>query len=274
MRAGTKVWPGSVVVAMLGALAALGAPLAGALAASDDTKNLPKKFKFLGVEVERDIGVYLVTRDVNIRAKPLTKSKRVGRYKMGERIDVVGRAPGAWVAVREDGKDKGFVYEPILLPLIDGTLERDLTGKLVAKGSPPCDYVVSFAGKSAAEGQLFEIADYDVRWSCRGPIEFLTPMFITEAPYQMGQKKVFQISVDILELDDGFEEVFSTTVFYDKSKGEVRFDSVSSKKYGRASAAGKVRADGVEAALKAAVKLAHAAWNKTVWRELAKKGKP
>ena len=125
-----------------------------------------EKLSFLGMQIKPGTGIYLVTKDVNVRAKPMTGSKRVGGFKRGERIKVVGRAPGAWVAVRKSGKDFGFVYEPILLPLIDGTLDKDLTGRIEAKGSPVCDYRVRFEGKSVAEGQLFKFADYEVAWKC------------------------------------------------------------------------------------------------------------
>ena len=232
-----------------------------------------EKLLFLGTQIKADAGTYLVTKDVNVRAKPLTGSKRVGGFKRGDRIKVVGRAPGAWVAVRKGGKDFGFVYEPILLPLIDGTLDKELTGRIKAKGSPACDYRVRFEGKSVAEGQLFKFADYEVAWKCtvgKSKIEFLTPMFMTEAPYQASKKGIYQITIDHLELEDNLEEVISTTVYFKRKKKQVNFDSVSSKKYRKQPAVKEMQADDVAQALVVAVRLSYGAWNKAVWRDLSK----
>ena len=88
-----------------------------------------KDVMFRGVKIKPQVGTYIVLKDVRIRSAPKTKSKKVGLFKAGSRIHVVGRAAFAWVAVRENGKDVGFVYDQVLLPLIDGTLENELTGK-------------------------------------------------------------------------------------------------------------------------------------------------
>jgi len=50
---------------------------------------------FLGTKIKPKPGIYVVTKDVNVRAKPETKSKRVGRFRKGERITTVGKATGA-----------------------------------------------------------------------------------------------------------------------------------------------------------------------------------
>ena len=244
----------------------------GALTAVAQT-TAPEKFQFKGTEVKSLVGTYLVTKDVNVRAKPLTGSKRVGRYKRGDRVEVVGRAKGAWVAVRKDGKDFGFVYEPILMPLIDGTLKDDLSGHVEAKGSPACDYRIHFEGRSAAQGTMFDIADYEVAWACGADdkkFKFETPMFLTEGPYQVSKKPVYQITIDFLELENGTEEVFSSTVLYNKEKGRVSFDSVSIKKYGRTPVVKEWKVKTAPDALNAAVRIVHGAWNKSLWADLGK----
>ena len=229
--------------------------------------------EFLGVKVEPYKGTYIVLKDVSIRALPKTKSKRKGSYKAGRRIQVVGFAPGAWVAVREKGRDVGFVYENVLLPLIDGTLARDLIGKASAKGKPAteCRYIISFEGKSAVEGQVFEIADYDIVWDCnreKRKIKFRTPMFITEAPYPLSQKRVFQITVDVVDLDGGYDEIFSTFILFNMEKGLVLYDGVSNEKYGRVPATKKFPAKTVSQALKGAAQIALQVWNKAAWKDL------
>ncbi len=234
-----------------------------------------ESLEFRGVKVKPYNGTYVVLRDVSIRSLPKTKSKRVGSYKSGRRIQVVGFARGAWVAVREKGRDVGFVYEKVLLPLIDGTLARDLAGKASAKGKPAteCRYIISFVGKSAVEGQVFEIADYDIIWDCtRGKrkIKFRTPMFITEAPYQLSQKRVFQITVDVLDLDRGYDEILSTFVLFNMEKGFVLYDGVSIKKYGNVPATKNVPAKTVPEALKGAAIISLQTWNKAAWADLIK----
>ena len=181
----------------------------------------------------------------------------------------------AWVAVREKGKDVGFVYDQVLLPLIDGTLDNDLKGRASVKGKDGADclYRISFEGKSAVEGQVFEIADYDVLWDCRigsRKVKFRTPMFITEAPYQMGPKRIFQINIDILDLDGGYEEIFSTIVLFNLDKDRIAFDGVSIQKYGRIPPNREAPAQTVPEALEAAVKMSLGAWNKAAWDDLIK----
>ncbi len=234
-----------------------------------------KTLTFRGIKIKPMTGTYIVLKDVRIRAKPKTKSKKLGTFKAGRRIHVVGKAAFAWVAVREKGKDVGFVYDQVLLPLIDGTLDRDLKGRASVKGKdgPDCLYRISFEGKSAVEGQVFEIADYDVLWDCRigsRKVKFRTPMFITEAPFQMGPKRIFQISIDILDLDGGYEEIFSTIVLFNMDKDRIAFDGVSIEKYGKIPPTKEAPAQTVPEALEAAVKMALGAWNKAAWNDLIK----
>ena len=238
-----------------------------------EKKTPPKPMIFMGVKVQPLHGQYLVLKDVNIRARPKTKSKKVGSFKAGKRIDVVARAAGAWVAVREGGKDLGFVYDRILLPLIDGTLKKDLEGKTSVKGGASCQYRIRFEGKSQVEGQVFEIADYDVFWDCldgKRKVKFRTPMFITEAPYQLGTKRIFQISIDVLDIEGGYDDIFSTTLLYDKDKNRVAFDSVSIKKFGQTPVIKEIPAKTVPQALRAAVIITLATWNKSAWKDLIK----
>ena len=228
-----------------------------------EKKTPPKPMIFMGVKVKPLQGQYLVLKDVNIRARPKTKSKKVGSFKAGKRIDVVARASSAWVAVREGGKDLGFVYDRILLPLIDGTLDSDLEGKTSVKGGASCRYRIRFEGKSQVEGQVFEIADYDVYWDCldgKRKVKFRTPMFITEAPYQLGTKRIFQISIDVLDIEGGYDDIFSTTLLYDKDKNRVVFDSVSIEKFGQTPATKDISAKHLPQALRVAVVITLSAW--------------
>jgi hypothetical protein len=96
-------------------------------------------------------------------------------------------------------------------------------------------------------------------------------MFITEGPYQGRQKPVHQITVDILELEGGLEEVFSTHLLWDRSKGEISFDSVNIKKFAHAQPPKAKAASNVSQALRIALELVTSAWASGVWQALAKK---
>ncbi|NQV84579.1 MAG: SH3 domain-containing protein [Rhodospirillales bacterium] len=241
------------------------------------TASAAETVEFRGFKVEPYNGTYVVLNDVSIRAKPETKSERLGSYKAGRRIQVVGFAAGAWVAVREKGRDVGFVYAKVLLPLINGVLSRDLTGQILAKykGEPDtdCRYTIRFEGKSAVEGQVFEIADYDIVWDCnraKRKIKFRTPMFITEAPYQLSQKRIFQITVDVVDLDGGYDEILSTFVLFNMEKSLVIYDGVSIEKYGHPPATKNVAAKTLGQALKGAAEIALQTWNAAAWTDLIK----
>lgn len=232
-----------------------------------------KTITFLGQKVPAYAYAYVVLKDVNVRAKADTKSEKVGSLKEGDHVQSVARTQGGWLAIRDGTTDLGYVHESALLPLIDGTLAKDIRGKTHVKDGPNCDYVIRFEGKSPVEGQPFEIADYDVVWDCLldgHKIGFRTPMFITEAPFQLNQKRVFQINVDVLDLYGGNEDILSTIMLYDQDKDRVVFDSVTLQKYGRVPPAKEAPAKTVAEALDAAARIAVSAWNKSAWSDLIK----
>jgi hypothetical protein len=232
--------------------------------AADDT--------FMGVAVAPISGTYLVLTDVNIRARPKTASKRVGRLSKGSRVDAVGRPKdAAWLAVRRAGKDLGFVYAPALMPLIDGTITTDIAGEAPGAGVT-CAYVIRFEGKAAVEGELFESADYVVTFSCeRGAnrLTFSGFMFMPQAPFKLSDDPIFQVTIDLRELGDCCEETFSTVVLYDRRRAKVVFDGVSVKHLGGVPATRQRRARTLTEALTGTVELALSAWNVKLWETLA-----
>jgi hypothetical protein len=237
----------------------------------------PGELLVLGVPVEPVEGVYLVLKDVNVRAEPETNSKRVNKLEAGTKVKAVGRVKGPWLAVRRDGKVLGFVYEPILMPMIDGTLAEPVGGTVAVHGVGQCVYAIEFVGKSEAGDQRFEFADYGVDWRCRPSgdtkkdLIFHTPMFLSEGPYQGTRKAVHQITVDVLELAGSLEEVFSTHLLWDRNKGEVMFDSTTIKKFAHAKPPDAQKAEVLSDALKSAVETAAHVWTESVWTALAKK---
>lgn len=257
--------------------AALVVPLLLVFLSSAAAQTAPieaKTIEFRGVSVIPHTGVYLVLTDVNVRAKPMTKSKRVGRLKKGERIDAVGRIKGPWLAVRGSGELSGFVYSPTLMPLIDGLLSEPIKGAVGVGAAGACMYVIEFLGKTKAVTQRFEFADYDVLWDCRRVgkrLKFRTPMFLTEGPHQGTQKPVHQITIDLLELEGGVEQIFSTHLLWDRLENQLKYDSVTMKKFIRAKAPKPATADDLRSALIGAVEMATRAWNPAVWAAIAKK---
>tara|TARA_R110000868_G_scaffold317342_1_gene578150 strand:- start:1053 stop:1910 length:858 start_codon:yes stop_codon:yes gene_type:complete len=227
---------------------------------------------FLGQSVTPLARTYVVTKDLNVRGEPDTNGKKVGSYREGDRLKVVGKAKGSWLAVRADGKDLGFVYGPVLMPLIDAVVNEPLTGTApIAGGS--CAYRAVFEGESPIEGQMFNSVDYRAMLECRRDgksFAFEMPLFITEGPYNGGVKSIHQIGLDVLELSQEYERVFSTNLLYDADKGEVRLDTVSVDKYLAAGKTPSIPAEDVSSALAAAIALAVKSWSPAFWTDFAK----
>ncbi len=232
----------------------------------------PPPTTFMGIEVAPASGAYLVVKDVNIRAAPKTAGKRLGGLKRGAHVEAVGSAArGGWLAVRQGDDDLGFVYAPVLVPLIDGALDSDLKGMAQGPDGTRCAYVVRFTGKSQVPGQLFDTADYDVAWTCEGDgrkVAFSAYMFITEAPYNMSRRPVYQISVDVLDIAGGYEEILSTVLLYRRDKAQVVLDSVTMDPYAASDPIGKRSAGTVRDALVAAVEMTASSWNAKVLEDL------
>ena len=102
----------------------LAAILAGALLLGSADTLAEERRNFLGETITVEPGRFFVTADVNVRAKPTANSEKVGRFGKGEKIQVVGRLDKQWYALEKDGQDLGFVYAPVLIPLIDGGLDK------------------------------------------------------------------------------------------------------------------------------------------------------
>ncbi len=232
--------------------------------------------KFRGVSIKPLSGNYLVLKDVNIRGKPKTKSRRVGRLKAGEWVQAIGRPKDAsWIAIKKKGKPLGFVFAPVLVPIIDGSLKKSVKGKVRAKRGPICNYTIRFTGKSKVQGEIFKTSDYEVFFDCawKGkPVKFTAPMFITEGPYKSTQKALYQIAIDVLQVDTTQYDVhFSTIFIYNRSKNQVVFDGLTVKELGVTPPKKKKRAKNVVSALKGAIEIAVKAWGPKVWKAIAKK---
>jgi len=267
-----SLWDGPVRLG-LAALSVTAIVLTASGAASQDAPPSDPPLKFRGVEVEPVSGRYLVAKDVNIRSEPKTASARLGSLRQGTRVDGVGMVKGgAWLAVRQDGKDLGFVYAPVMLPLIDGTLDQDLTGKTKTPAGADCGYTVHHVGKSVVEVEDLEISDYEIAFDCaRGErsLAFQGVMFITEAPYLLTRKPIYQITVDVPDVAPGIDEVLSATSLYEPRKGRTVFDSAGPNSFAdRPEKRTRASAD-VREVLGAAIAMAIESWSDTAWGAIA-----
>jgi hypothetical protein len=238
--------------------------VSGTLPAAADT--------FLGVEVKPIQGTFLVTKDVNVRTLPVTASKRISRLKKGAKVQGVGRPKdAAWIAVNVDGKDLGFVYAPVLLPLLNGEFDGEIVGTTEIGNGRQCKYSIRFEGKSKAGRELFEIVDYEVLYVCslRGVItKFSAFMFMAEAPFRVSKSSVHQITIDLQAVAAEVDDVLSTNFLFDPRKKRLVFDGVSLKKLGKKPASKFRPAGNLKNALKAAAEMAPSIWTETVWKNL------
>jgi hypothetical protein len=230
---------------------------------------------FLGLQVTSIQGTYLVTKGVNVRTGPKTEAKKLGTLKAGSKVRVVGRAKGGagWMAISQDGKDFGFVYAPALLPMIDGTLTASVSGTVQIEEHAPCGYTFEFRGKNTVDGEDYVFSDYEVVYRCNDkgkPFKILAPMFMTEVPYKLTHKPVFQISIDLMEVENGYDEIYSTTFHYMPEQKKIVFAGVSIKKQGRTPKVQERTVNSIAEALSAAVEIAPDAWTAGVWEQLSK----
>lgn len=220
-------------------------------------------------------GFYIAESEVNLREKPTTRSRVRGRLDRGTRVEAIGSAEkGSWLAVRKGDQELGFVFAEILLPMIDGTLAKPLSGTTTFGASDTCRYAIQFVGKNPVQGEIFDTSDYQVDWRCTiGGADLAFPgyMFITEAPFQLTDNQVYQINIDLLRVVRGYDEVFSTIFLYRRTEKKVTFDSVSMPEFGTQPSVKTMNADSVAEALAAAAKMAPTVWNGDAWKMLAEK---
>ena len=199
---------------------------------------------FMGVEIEGPAVDYVVLRDVNVRAKPETRSKRLTGLKKGMVVYSPGHYQG-WAAVLQDGDPLGFAYKKYLLPMINGELAAPITGVVTIAGEGRCKYTISFAGKSEANNAVFKMADYETAVLCEYDgkrIQTIIFMFMTEGPMTRSKPTIHQIGMDVLEIagDKEYDDILSTNVLYDHAKQQIVFDGVTLKGYGDSPSEAKI----------------------------------
>jgi len=242
--------------------------------AGDDSAAEPKGM-FDGHEFTPTPKTLLTIKDANVRAGPATKEKRLTVVHEGVRVEAVGRVKGTeWFGIRQGGEDLGFVYQSVVVPIVDGALAEDLKGALRAAGQPRCTYRVRYDGKSTIPGEIQNTADYTIFFQCRTVgrrLDFQASMFLTELPYYDMAKAEYQINVDVLGVADGDEDVLSATVIYHPLKDRVEFSRLNIKTMGSGNEAGTQPAHSIDEALNQAVTMAYNAWGRHMWEALLKR---
>ena len=233
-----------------------------------------KSPKFLGQILSASAATFFVLTDANVRGKPATKSRRVGRMRKGIRIQAAGKAKGTnWVAVRKEGEDWGFVYAAALVPVLDGSISAPLSGRLAVEDLPKCEYNIRYEGRHPVDGDVQVISDYAVALSCDlegGKLAFTATMFLTELPYRDLRKDIFQVNVDLPDVKDNEEEIMSVTSLYEYGKKEVAFHAITIDSLARPQPKKKKKAEAITAVLRAALEFAHEVWGPGVWAALRK----
>jgi len=218
-------------------------------------------------------GRFLVAAETTVRAKPSAKAARSGRLERGTRVEALGAtADGKWLAVHWSGREMGFAVREALLPLIDGNLREPVKGTAPLPSGGTCAFAIRFTGKTAVEDDIIETADYDMDWQCAVAgrrLAFPGFMFITEAPFQLSDNQVYQISVDLLNVSREYDEIFSTVFLYRRAEAKVIFDGVSQRELAAEPASREAPAGSVREALAAAGRLAPTAWGTDVWTILS-----
>ncbi|MCW9033670.1 MAG: SH3 domain-containing protein [Rhodospirillales bacterium] len=230
---------------------------------------------FAGIELLPVKGRYIVTKDnLNVRARPRTNGKKITKLNRGEKVQVIGKAKGGeWYAIQKEGKDLGFVYAPVLVRMIDGRLEKEITGEVKGSSSVECKYSIKFESETDIENEVMSVADYWVSFECQKKgkrIDFSALMFLTEMPYIASKKNVYQIGLEIAEVGADYDKALSATIMYHLKKKSVLFDSVSPPNFKTTSPVKAISVEGVPSALKAAIKIAFSGWNEKFWQEMVK----
>jgi hypothetical protein len=148
-----------------------------------------------------------------------------------------------------------------------------MSGSVVIDEHTQCGYTFSFHDKNVVEGENYVFSDYEVTYRCnvRGQyFRLLAAMFMSEVPFHLTRDPVFQISTDIMEIEKGYDEIFSTVFDYRLRDGKVVFVGVSLEDLAKMPKEKERPAKSVAEALKAAVEIAPGAWGEEAWKQIHK----
>ena len=265
---------------------------APAWAQMDEVEEVPEDFKIdekkalldepepvmvMDHEVLPMSGLFEIDQDVNVRSGPGTDYKRLTGLKKGDRVRAVGKPEDAsWVAISQDGETLGFVFAPILVPVVDGALAEQFFGSYMAadtKTGVACDYRFRYEGKVEVEGGDFDTSDYEIRFRCAsgaGARIFYAHMFLTEAPV-IKQKGLHLIGLDVRSIGDGMEEFLTSRYHYHPESGKMTFEGHSLPRYAVPPKVQDFETTSIKDALTQALLASVASWTNDAWDELLQK---
>jgi len=232
----------------------------------------PKTVKVMSHEVVPTAGLYLVTKDVNVRGGPDTTFKRIAGLLSGDQVRAIGKTQdGAWMAVAKDGVTLGFVFAKILSPVVDGALKEQFVGSFLSAkdgaNDVACDYRFRFERKADVEGAAFQTADYEIRFRCasqKGAALFYGHMFLTEAPVK-SRTGQHLIDLDVRSIGDGLEEYLSTRYLYSPKSGKMVFDGHSLPRFAIPPQVQDFSTTSIKDALRQALEASMASWTQAAW---------
>lgn len=231
---------------------------------------------FADISLEGIKGPYLVIkRNVNVRKSPSNKGKKLSKLQRRDTVEVLGRVKGTqWVAVRKNGADLGFVYALSLTPIIDASFKGSLSGRLDMRDDdkPECSFDISFEGHFEETETIFVSSDYLARFKCQmgfDTFQFTAMMFMSEIPHDLGQKPIYQITLNLPEIATGYEEYLSATSLYHQKDKKVVMDAVSLKAFKEKDFRKSLPATTPNDALIGAVKLQLQSFNEKAWRTIS-----
>jgi len=229
-------------------------------------------------QLEGPKGPHLVIKSrVNVREKPANTGKKLSKLSKKDIVTVLGRAKGTqWLLVRRDGQNIGYVYAPSLTPMIDASLKDALSGQidLSEKDKPDCSYQLTYEGRAIEDDIVFVSSDYLAYFKCQMGFDifrFNAMMFMSEVPHDLGNRPIYQITLNLPDIATGYEEFLSATALYHQDKEKVVMDAVSLKAFKEKNLQQSAPAKTPKQALKAALGLQLDSFNAKAWQIISGK---
>ncbi|WP_419799345.1 MAG: SH3 domain-containing protein [Terasakiella sp.] len=226
--------------------------------------------------LEGHTGPYLVIKNnVNVRDKPASTGEKVIQLPSRDIVTVKGRVKGTqWLAISKKGNNLGYIYASSLTPMIDASLKEPIASNidLSDEDKGVCDYNLTFEGRAIEEDTIFVSADYQVTFNCtmdNDQFDFSALVFMSEVPPDLGQKPVYQITLNLPDIATGYEEFLSATALFNQAEQQVIMDAVSLEQFKEKALRDKLPATTPQEALQAALKLQLSSFNKKAWRIIA-----
>ncbi|MGB0748467.1 MAG: SH3 domain-containing protein [Magnetospiraceae bacterium] len=214
-------------------------------------------------------GPFMVTGDIiNVRDLPAVSGKRIGQVAMGYMVEVKGTVEGGdWYAIEYPNTPIAYVNREHLVPYVSAKLDRPLRGKLVI-GERICNYSIRYNGTDSPDDPVMRIADFWVDVRCFGErhvFDIPLYMFFTEIPYNFDTPAVYQVGLELYNLDLGVEGGLFVNTLFDRDKKILQFDSAGPETHAIPPVPADYPAYTVSEALRLTVTMALNALTETTW---------